>query len=89
MPEALDSDANSPTTALHACSSLCPQSPPDHCYRMDSSPAGTPSPQVSGSWFPHPPPGGSLPPTAKEGCGSTGQLGGQPKTRTGGPAGSL
>lgn len=56
----------------HAWSPSCPQSPPDHCDRMESSP----SPQVSGSWFPHPPPGGSLPPTLGEVSGRTGQPGG-------------
>ena len=74
-------DTNSPTSALSSCFSLCPQSPPDHCYKMDSSLAGTPSLQVSGSWFPHPPPGGgSLLPKAEEIPRSPSQPVGGPRT---------
>lgn len=68
-------DTNSPAAPPSSCSSLRPQSVPDHCYSMDSSPAGTPSPQVGGSWFPQPPPGGFLPPKAEETQGDPRQPG--------------
>lgn len=54
-------DEGSPTSSLTPVPPHAPQCPSDRCYRMDSSRslARTPSPQVSGSWFPHLSPGGA------------------------------